>query len=124
MRLPLVFAAPHRPMFLAGTVQALVAMVFWALELGGRYFGLWTVPPWPLLTMFPPSVLHALLLSCGMSPFFMFGFILTAGPRWRAGSARRQWVLLRSLPGAGRRRGRGSEYPSPSGVFCCRYFSP
>ena len=83
MRLPVVFAAPHRPMFLAGTVQALAAMVFWGLELGGRYLGLWPVPPWPLLTVFPPPVLHALLLSCGMFPFFMFGFILTAGPRWQ-----------------------------------------
>lgn len=83
MRLPVVFAAPHRPMFLAGTVQALVVMVFWSLELGGRYLGLWPVPAWPLLTVFPPLVLHALLLSCGVFPFFMFGFILTAGPRWQ-----------------------------------------
>lgn len=83
MRLPVVFAAPHRPMFLAGTVQALAAMVFWSMELGGRYLGLWPVPAWPLLLVFPPSALHALLLSCGVFPFFMFGFILTAGPRWQ-----------------------------------------
>ena len=83
MRLPVVFAAPHRPMFLAGTVQALAVMVFWSLELGGRYLGLWPVPAWPLLALLPPSVLHALLLSCGVFPFFMFGFILTAGPRWQ-----------------------------------------
>ena len=70
-------------MFLAGTVQALAVMVFWSLELGGRYLGLWPVPAWPLLAVFPPSVLHALLLSCGVFPFFMFGFILTAGPRWQ-----------------------------------------
>jgi uncharacterized protein involved in response to NO len=83
MRLRVLFAAPHRPMFLAGTVQALAVMVFWSLELGGRYLGLWPVPAWPLLAVFPPSVLHALLLSCGVFPFFMFGFILTAGPRWQ-----------------------------------------
>jgi uncharacterized protein involved in response to NO len=83
MRLPVVFSAPHRPMFLAGTVQALAVMAFWSLELGGRYLGLWPVPAWPLLTVFPASVLHALLLSCGVFPFFMFGFILTAGPRWQ-----------------------------------------
>ncbi len=83
MRQPVLFAAPHRPMFLAGTVQALAVMLFWSLELGGRYLGLWPVPAWPLLTVFPPSVLHALLLSCGVFPFFMFGFILTAGPRWQ-----------------------------------------
>jgi uncharacterized protein involved in response to NO len=83
MRLPVLFAAPHRPMFLAGTVQALAVMLFWSLELGGRYLGLWPAPAWPLLEVFPPPVLHALLLSCGVFPFFMFGFILTAGPRWQ-----------------------------------------
>lgn len=83
MRRPVLFAAPHRPMFLAGTVQALAVMVFWSLDLGGRYLGFWPVPAWPLLALFPPSVLHALLLSCGVFPFFMFGFILTAGPRWQ-----------------------------------------
>ena len=83
MQLPVLFAAPHRPMFLAGTVQALAVMLFWSLDLGGRYLGLWPVPAWPLLAVFPPPVLHALLLSCGVFPFFMFGFILTAGPRWQ-----------------------------------------
>lgn len=83
MRLPVLLAAPHRPMFLSGTVQALAVMVFWSLDLGGRYLGLWPVPAWPLLAVVPPSVLHALLLSCSVFPFFMFGFILTAGPRWQ-----------------------------------------
>ena len=83
MRLPVLFAAPHRPMFFAGTVQAIAVMAFWSLELGGRYLGLWPVPAWPLLAVFPPSVLHALLLSCGVVPFYMVGFILTAGPRWQ-----------------------------------------
>lgn len=83
MRLRILFAAPHRPMFLAGTIQALAVMVFWSLELGGRYLGLWPVPAWPLLAVLPSSLLHALLLSCGVFPFFMFGFILTAGPRWQ-----------------------------------------
>ena len=94
MRLPVLFAAPHRPMFLAGTVQALAVMLFWSLELGGRYLGLWPVPAWPLLAVFPPPVLHALLLSCGVFPFFMFGFILTAGPRWQGAdeSSQRDFV--------------------------------
>lgn len=83
MRLPVVFAAPHRPMFLAGTAQAIAVMLFWSLDLGGRYLGFWPVPAWPLLAVFPPPVLHALLLCCGVFPFFMFGFILTAGPRWQ-----------------------------------------
>jgi uncharacterized protein involved in response to NO len=83
MPLPIFFAAPHRVMFLAGTVQALAAMAFWSVEVGGRYAGLWAVPAWPLLTLFPPSALHALLISCGVFPLFIFGFILTAGPRWQ-----------------------------------------
>jgi uncharacterized protein involved in response to NO len=83
MRLPVFFAAPHRVMFLSGTVQALMTMAFWSMEVGGLYAGLWSVPMWPLLTLFPPFALHALLISCGVFPFFMFGFILTAGPRWQ-----------------------------------------
>lgn len=103
MRQPVLFAAPHRPMFLAGTVQALAVMLFWSLELGGRYLGLWPVPAWPLLTVFPPSVLHALLLSCGVFPFFMFGFILTAGPRWQGAGevSQRAFVLPFVLLAAG-----------------------
>ena len=70
-------------MFLSGAVQALLVMAFWSLELGGRSAGLWSAPVWPLLTLFPAFLLHALLTSCGVFPFFIFGFILTAGPRWQ-----------------------------------------
>ena len=83
MRLPVFFTAPHRVMFLSGAVQALAAMAFWSLELGGRYGGLWPVPVWPLLDVVPASALHALLICYGVLPFFIFGFILTAGPRWQ-----------------------------------------
>lgn len=70
-------------MFLSGVVQAVAAMAFWFVEVGGRYAGFWPVPGWPLLTLFPASALHALLIGCGVFPFFVFGFILTAGPRWQ-----------------------------------------
>lgn len=83
MREPVFFAAPHRVMFLSGAVQALMVMAFWSVELGGRHGDLWSAPVWPLLTLLPASTLHALLISCGMFPFFIFGFILTAGPRWQ-----------------------------------------
>lgn len=83
MQLPVFFAAPHRVMFLSGTVQALAVMAFWSIEVGGRYAGLWLSPTWPLLSLFPPSVLHALLIASGVFPLFIFGFILTAGPRWQ-----------------------------------------
>lgn len=80
---PVFFAAPHRVMFLSGTVQALAVMTFWSLDVGAHYAGLWPAPAWPLLSMFPAPLLHALLLACGMFPLFIFGFILTAGPRWQ-----------------------------------------
>ncbi len=83
MSLPVFFSAPHRVMFLSGTVQALLLMAFWSLEVGARYAGLWPAVPWPLLDRVPSPVLHALLVSCGVFPFFMFGFIFTAGPRWQ-----------------------------------------
>jgi uncharacterized protein involved in response to NO len=70
-------------MFFSGTFQALAAMAFWSLEVGGSYAGFWSPPRWPLLGFFPPFLLHALLISCGVFPFFIFGFILTAGPRWQ-----------------------------------------
>lgn len=70
-------------MFLGGTVQALAVMAFWSADLGARLAGFWPLPAWPLLTGFQPSLLHGLLISCGVFPFFMFGFILTAGPRWQ-----------------------------------------
>lgn len=81
--LPVFFAAPHRLMFLTGTVQSLAAMVFWSVDVGAHYAGLWPAPVWPLLHLVPASLLHALLISCGVFPPFIFGFILTAGPRWQ-----------------------------------------
>ncbi len=77
------FTAPHRVMFLGGTVQALLAMAFWSLQTGGHYAGLWQVPVWPLMTVFPAVMVHALLMAGGVFPWFVFGFILTAGPRWQ-----------------------------------------
>lgn len=79
MRLDVLFAAPHRPMFLAGVVQALFAMGFWLVDVGGRFAGLWPAPGWAL----PAPWLHAASLLFGAFPFFVFGFILTAGPRWQ-----------------------------------------
>lgn len=83
MRLPVFFSAPHRVMFLSGTFQALAVMAFWSLDVGAHYAGLWPAPAWPLLAVFPAPLLHALLISCGVFPLFIFGFILTAGPRWQ-----------------------------------------
>lgn len=78
--LPVFFHAPHRVMFFGGAMQALLAMLWWAFDLGGRHAGLYAAPSWPL----PAPWLHAALMSCGVFPFFIFGFVMTAGPRWQA----------------------------------------
>ena len=75
---PVFFHAPHRPMFFAGTVQGLLAMGWWLLDLAARAgLGLPQMA-WPL----PPQWVHAMLMLFGFFPFFMFGFLMTAGPRW------------------------------------------
>lgn len=66
-------------MFALGMLQGGVAMVFWLVDLGGRYGGYWPLPAWPL----PSPWLHGLLLTYGLFGSFIFGFILTAGPRWQ-----------------------------------------
>jgi len=84
-------------MFLSGVVQALAVMAFWSVEVGGRYAGLWPVPVWPLLTLVPASALHALLIGYGVFPFFIFGFIFTAGPRWQGAGELPQRDYLRAF---------------------------
>lgn len=71
-------AAPHRVMFGAGAVQVAWLMGLWAADVGARHGGLWPVPVWHL----PAPWLHALGLIYGLFAFYVFGFILTAGPRW------------------------------------------
>ena len=77
---PVFFHAPHRVMFLSGATQALLAALWWAFDLGGRHAGLYAAPAWPL----PAPWIHAVLMSYGFFPFFIFGFAMTAGPRWQA----------------------------------------
>lgn len=79
MNLPVFLRAPHRALFLAGATQGLAAMLWWAADLAARHGGLYDAPSWPL----PPSWLHAVLMSYGFFPFFIFGFAMTAGPRWQ-----------------------------------------
>ena len=92
-RLSILFAAPHRSMFLAGAVQALLAFAPWAWELLART-GLFAGPAWP----WPPAWVHALWAAYGIFPFFVFGFLMTVIPRWQGlpdtpgGAARRPWL--------------------------------
>ena len=74
----LVASAPHRILFLAGTVAVLLTMLWWALELTSIRFG---VRAWPQPSI-PPGWGHAMVIQYGLFPLFMFGFLLTVFPRW------------------------------------------
>jgi uncharacterized protein involved in response to NO len=74
----LLASAPHRPLFLAGTVAVMLSMAWWAVELTWMRFGL---GGWPQPTI-PPGWAHGMLIQYGLFPLFMFGFLLTTFPRW------------------------------------------
>ncbi|MCW8807776.1 MAG: NnrS family protein [Rhodanobacter sp.] len=74
----LLASAPHRLLFLAGSIVVLLSMTWWAVELTWMRFGL---PGWPQPSI-PPVWAHAMVIQYGMFPLFMFGFLLTVFPRW------------------------------------------
>jgi len=74
----LLASAPHRLLFLAGTVAVMLSMTWWALELTWMRFGL---SGWPQPSI-SPAYAHGMLIQYGMFPLFMFGFLLTVFPRW------------------------------------------
>ena len=71
-------SAPHRLFFLGGACQGIAAMLWWLLELSGRFGGFYPVLPW----MIPPVWAHAYLMIYGFFPFFIFGFLFTFFPNW------------------------------------------
>lgn len=75
---PVFFQAPHRAMFFGGAIQAVLSMLWWLTILVLRVTGLAS----PELVL-PPSWFHGLLMVYGFFPFFIFGFAMTAGPRWQ-----------------------------------------
>ncbi|TVT75552.1 MAG: NnrS family protein [Denitromonas halophila] len=89
-----LLAAPHRAMFFSGAVQLLLAMLPWVAEMLARLIGV--ALPWA----WPPGWWHAMLAVYGIFPFFVFGFLLTAMPRWQGYGDlprevfRRPWYLL------------------------------
>ena len=69
---------PHRLMFFFGALQSVAAMAWWLLDITTRSAN-WHAPyAWTV----PPMWAHAWLLLYGLFPFFMFGFLMTAGPNW------------------------------------------
>ncbi len=74
----LLLTVPHRFFFLAGVAQIALVSVWWLWVLTAR-----ALPGLPLpASAMPDTVVHALVMTCGFAPFFMFGFMFTAGPRW------------------------------------------
>lgn len=74
-------AAPHRVMFFGGALQTIAVMVWWLIELMGRYGVTGQSFIWPIA----PGAGHAYLMIYGLFPFFMFGFLMTTYPRWMNG---------------------------------------
>jgi uncharacterized protein involved in response to NO len=74
-------AAPHRVMMFAGALQLVLTLLFWGIELTGRYTRLWQ----PLPTVEPAVWVHAFLMIYCLFPFFILGFLMTTYPRWMNG---------------------------------------
>jgi uncharacterized protein involved in response to NO len=93
-----LLAAPHRFFFLVGVVQTVAIAVWWAWVLAARE----GFAP-PAGAALPDSTAHALLMLCGFAPFFMFGFLFTAGPRWLAAAPlpRAAWLIPGIVAAAG-----------------------
>ncbi len=78
---PVFTTAPHRMMFFGGVLQIILVLVFWCIELAGRYTSWWV----PLETTIPATSAHTFLMLYGLFPFFFFGFLMTTFPRWMGG---------------------------------------
>jgi uncharacterized protein involved in response to NO len=76
--LRLLAAAPHRLLFFVGSSALLLGMLWWALWLLAARFA-----PGALPTPTAPSGwAHATVLQYQTLPMFIFGFLMTAMPRW------------------------------------------
>ncbi len=74
-------AAPHRVMFFGGALQVVAVMVWWLLDMAGR-FG---VAGHPIVWSILPNAAHIYLMVFGLFPSFIFGFVMTTFPRWMGG---------------------------------------
>ncbi len=70
--------APHRPLFLLGVMQIVLTMLWWTIDLAGRYAGWYAPVAWAV----PPPWGHAFLMTYALFPLFIFGFAMTAVPNW------------------------------------------
>ena len=76
--LAIVFAAPHRLLFLTGSVNLGLIAAWWLVQLTALRFGGPHLPQGDL----PAALLHAPVMLFVIFPPFMLGFLLTVFPRW------------------------------------------
>ncbi|MCX8115096.1 MAG: NnrS family protein, partial [Burkholderiaceae bacterium] len=84
--------APHRYFFFLGMLGLAAASLWWLVQLWARALGV------PIATALPPSWMHGWMMANAFMPFFMFGFLFTAGPKWLNVVAAETRTLMR--PGA------------------------
>ncbi len=74
-------AAPHRSLFLVGALQGVITLIWWLVDLAGRYAIVGTASVWSIA----PTWAHAFLMTYGFFPFFILGFLFTTYPNWMNG---------------------------------------
>ncbi len=100
-----LLSAPHRVMFLPGTVQGVAVMFWWLIELES-HTGTFAVRQDLVL---PAPAAHAWLMIYGFFPFFVFGFLFTALPSWLNGPKIERWQYVTA--GLVQAAGAGLFYP-------------
>jgi uncharacterized protein involved in response to NO len=74
----IVFAAPHRLLFLTGSAQLAMSLIWWTVALIDIHL-------WPLglaIGELSPTMVHGPIMLYLVVPSFFFGFLLTVFPRW------------------------------------------
>lgn len=92
-------AAPHRSLFLAGTLQGVLTILWWVFDLAGRFGLMAGVMAWSIV----PIWAHAFLMVYTFFPFFILGFLFTTFPNWMNGQKiqPRQYMTVCMLMVAG-----------------------
>ena len=92
-------AMPHHIMFALGSLQAVLVMLWWLADLGGRYGGWYAPVQWAI----PSPWAHLYLMIYALFPFYMFGFLMTTYPKWMAGVpvSPRHYLSAAALLGGG-----------------------
>lgn len=81
-RLRHFISMPHHAMFALGALQAVLVMLWWLVDLGGRYGGWYAPVQWSI----PSPWAHLYLMIYALFPLYMFGFLMTTYPKWMAGA--------------------------------------